>query len=368
MQSLVESQCLKVELGDRSYVVTIGTNLSKQISEIKHSLIGEGRKVVALVDQGLAEANVLFIDEFLSEIAYLEIPSGEPSKSLEWLSKGWNFLASNKIDRSGVLFVLGGGVTGDLGGFLAASYLRGIEFVQVPTTLLAMVDSSVGGKTGINLSAGKNLVGAFHQPRNVFIDLNLLTTLPEREFSAGMAEVIKYGMLGNISLYQTLSELPERLSSQSQELPKMVYHCCKDKAEIVRNDEHELDPKGGRALLNLGHTFAHAIEAVAGYGQYLHGEAVAIGLVCAFRLSQKLGFCEYDLESQLLGLLQRYNLPTRLKESMSVRQLLDSMSNDKKVQKGNLRFIIMKEIGDSFIEQAVDLKYVINVLETIGAE
>ena len=368
MQSKVGSQCLEVDLGDRSYDILIGENLSKEISEMKDSLISEGRKVVALVDRGFAEANVLFVDQLLSKIAYLEVPSGESSKSVDWLSKGWDFLASNKIDRTGVLFVLGGGVTGDLGGFLAASYLRGIDFVQFPTTLLAMVDSSVGGKTGINLHAGKNLVGAFHQPRNVFIDLKLLTTLPEREFSAGMAEVIKYGMLGNLSLYQELSELPERLSGQSQELPKMVYHCCKDKATIVRNDERESDSEGGRALLNLGHTFAHAIEAVAGYGQYLHGEAVAIGLVCAFRLSQKLGFCENDLESKLLELLQRYNLPIRLEEPLPRVKLLDSMRSDKKVQKGNLRFIVMKEIGESFIDQEVDLTYVIDVLETIGAE
>ena len=362
-----EHQQLEVELGDRSYPITIGRNLRMSLCESRDRFITEGRKVVALVDQGLAETNTSQIKEFLSEIPYLEIPSGERSKSVEWLSNGWDFLASHKIDRTGVLFVLGGGVSGDLAGFLAASYLRGIEFVQVPTTLLAMVDSSVGGKTGINLSAGKNLVGAFHQPSKVFIDLDLLATLPGREFSAGMAEVIKYGMLGNILLYKKLSELPENLSYQNQELSSIVYHCCLDKASIVRDDERESDSTGGRALLNLGHTFAHAIEAVAGYGQYLHGEAVAIGLVCAFRLSQKLGFCGNDSESQLLTLLKGYNLPTDLKNPLPVEDLLDSMRSDKKVLKGCLRFIIMKEIGRSFIEESVDLKYIKEVLKSIGA-
>ena len=167
---------------------------------------------------------------------------------------GWDFLASNKIDRTGVLFVFGGGVTGDLGGFLAASYLRGIEFVQVPSTLLAMVDSSVGGKTGINLSAGKNLVGAFHQPSQVLIDLDVLSTLPIREFAAGMAEVIKYGMLGNLTLFQELLALEEPLSRDNSELGRIIYQCCADKAEIVREDERESALQGGRALLNLGHT------------------------------------------------------------------------------------------------------------------
>ena len=363
-----EHQRLEVELGDRSYSITIGRNLCMSLCESKDKLIAAGRKVIALVDQGLAETNASLVKEFLSDIPYLKIPSGERSKSVEWLSKGWDFLSSHKIDRTGMLFVLGGGVSGDLGGFLAASYLRGIEFVQVPTTLLAMVDSSVGGKTGINLTAGKNLVGAFHQPKKVFIDLDLLSTLPAREFSAGMAEVIKYGMLGNTSLYKKLSDLPENLSYQNQELSNIVYHCCLDKATIVRNDERESDSKGGRALLNLGHTFAHAIEAVAGYGQYLHGEAVAIGLVCAFRLSQKLGFCGNDSESQLLTLLKRYNLPTELNQSLPVEGLLESMRSDKKVHKGYLRFIIMREIGCSFIEESVDLKYITEVLESVGAQ
>ena len=363
-----EHQRLEVELGDRSYSITIGRNLCMSLCESKDKLIAEGRKVIALVDQGLAETNTALVKEFLSDIPYFEIQSGERSKSVEWLSKGWDFLASHKIDRTGVLFVLGGGVSGDLGGFLAASYLRGIEFVQVPTTLLAMVDSSVGGKTGINLTAGKNLVGAFHQPKKVFIDLDLLSSLPAREFSAGMAEVIKYGMLGNTPLYKKLSDLPENLSYQNQELSNIVYHCCLDKATIVRDDERESDSKGGRALLNLGHTFAHAIEAVAGYGQYLHGEAVAIGLVCAFRLSQKLGFCGNDSESQLLTLLKRYNLPTELNQSLPAEGLLESMRSDKKVHKGFLRFIIMKKIGRSFIEESVDLKYITEVLESVGAQ
>src|SRR6185295_4410937 len=193
-----------------------------------------------------------------------------------------------KLDRGGVLFAVGGGVIGDLGGFAAAAWLRGIEYYQVPTTLLAMVDSSVGGKTGINLASGKNLVGAFHQPRAVFISTGLLSTLPPREFAAGMAEVIKYGLLGDAPLFAQLEEAP--LTIANARLAAVVRQCCALKARIVEADERETAKEGGRALLNLGHTFGHAIENVAGYGEYLHGEAVAIGLCAAARLSQKLGY------------------------------------------------------------------------------
>lgn len=357
---------LEVELENRSYPIRIGSGCS-DILELRERLLGEGRKIAVLVDEGLAKANPNFVDVFLNGVPSLKIPSGEDSKCVDWLSKGWDFLASNKIDRSSVLIVIGGGVTGDLGGFLAASYLRGIEFVQVPTTLLAMVDSSVGGKTGINLCTGKNLVGAFHQPSQVHIDMQVLNTLPKREFAAGMAEIIKYGMLGNVSLYQKLVELPEILTPHHPELSAIIYQCCAAKARIVRDDEKESASQGGRALLNLGHTFGHAIEAVAGYGKYLHGEAIAIGLVCAFRLSQRLGLCADDSEDQLLGLFKRYNLPVELNQPLGKENLTNAMFNDKKVQKGTLRFVIMKKIGHSFIEDFVDLQMVEDVIESVGA-
>ena len=359
---------LEVELGDRSYSILIGSGLSAELTDLKEQFLEERRKVVAVVDEGLVQAKHSFLDNFLSDIPHLLIPSGEDSKCVEWLNKGWDFLASNKVDRSGILFVFGGGVTGDLGGFLAASYLRGIEFIQVPSTLLAMVDSSVGGKTGINLLAGKNLVGAFHQPSKVLIDLDVLRTLPDREFSAGMAEVIKYGMLGNSTLYQKLVDLDQLLTSKSSELTDIIFQCCADKARIVREDERESALQGGRALLNLGHTFGHAIEAVAGYGKYLHGEAVSIGLVCAFRLSKKLGFCENESIDQLINLLKGYSLPVALSHSLSMEDLKSAMLNDKKVKNGTLRFVVMRKIGKSFVEDSVEVAMVDEVLNSIGAK
>ena len=297
----MKEDSLTVHLEDRSYPIRIGRGLETTIISEVDSLRKEGKKVVALIDQGLVEGNPEFCSKLLLSIPTFEVPRGETSKSVAILEKAWNFLAINRVDRSSCLFAIGGGVTGDLAGFAAASFLRGIAFYQVPTTLLAMVDSSVGGKTGINLAVGKNLVGSFHQPKEVFIDLEVLKTLPQREFSAGMAEVIKYGMLGNRGLYDRLLALGKPLDSTSQELAEFVSICCSDKALIVQADERETSKNGGgRALLNLGHTFAHAIEAQAGYGHYLHGEAVAIGLVCAFRLSRHLGFCEEEQEEDLL--------------------------------------------------------------------
>ena len=367
INSAREHHTLSVELGARSYPILISSGCIDKLSEKKIDLQKDGRKTVALVDENLISSNPSLLEPFLSDIPFLKVPSGENSKSSKWLCEGWDFLASNKVDRTGMLFVIGGGVTGDLGGFLAASYLRGIEFIQVPTTLLAMVDSSVGGKTGINISAGKNLVGAFHQPSNVFIDLEFLQTLPKREFSAGMAEVIKYGLLGNVTLYDKIFQLQDVLSPTHTELPNIIRQCCLDKARIVSEDEKESASQGGRALLNLGHTFAHAIEAVAGYGNYLHGEAVAIGLVCAMRLSRMMGFCENESEEGIIELLRKYELPVELTKPLPAKSLLDSMMNDKKVKKGTLRFILMKEIGCSFVDASVDLNLVSETFKTVGA-
>ncbi len=233
----MKEDSLTVHLEDRSYPIKIGRGLETTIISEVDSLRKEGKKVVALIDQGLVEGNPEFCSKLLLSLPTFEVPQGETSKSVAILEKAWNFLATNRVDRSSCLFAIGGGVTGDLAGFAAASFLRGIAFYQVPTTLLAMVDSSVGGKTGINLAVGKNLVGSFHQPKEVFIDLEVLKTLPQREFSAGMAEVIKYGMLGNRGLYDRLLALGKPLDSTSQELAEFVSICCSDKALIVQADE-----------------------------------------------------------------------------------------------------------------------------------
>jgi len=357
-----------VDLGDRGYPIHIGRGLSNNIKDSIDHATQEKRRGAAIVDEGLLNAQPVFCQEVVGSLPLLSIPVGEGSKSTQELSKIWDFLAAAKIDRSGFIFALGGGVVGDLSGFAAASYLRGISFHHVPTTLLAMVDSSVGGKTGINLGAGKNLVGAFHQPQAVWADLDLLDSLPPREFSAGMAEVIKYGLLGDGDLFSKLLRRKEIITSRSQDLSEIVKRCCENKARIVQSDERETyEGAGGRALLNLGHTFAHAIEAVAGYGSYLHGEAVAVGLVCALRLSQSLGYCEDFAEEDLISLLQSYNLPVNLRTSLSLEKLQDALSSDKKVSHGVLRFVVMRKIGDAFCTDEVRAEGINQVWNSVGA-
>jgi len=359
---------LEVRLGERTYPITIGSGLADLLLEERGRFLKQGRKVVAVFDEGLVEANPDFCTEFRAGIPCFSAPSGESTKSVDCLAGLWDFLSGQKVDRSSALFAVGGGVTGDLSGFAAASYLRGISFFQVPTTLLAMVDSSVGGKTGINLSSGKNLVGAFHQPTGVFVDVDCLRTLPSREFSAGMAEVIKYGMLGNPTLYGELVGRAVPLSASSPELKEIVFCCCSDKARIVEQDEKETsEGAGGRALLNLGHTFAHAIEAVSGYGTYLHGEAVAIGLVCALRLSRIRGGCRDHDEEILIELLRSYELPVALDKHLPLPDLMNVMESDKKVVAGKLRFVLMQEIGVSQVVGEVDAEEVERVWKSVGA-
>ena len=360
---------LKVGLEDRAYPIFIGHGLGSLIIKSFTEHLGEGKKVAVLIDDGFSKKAPLFAKELLSRVSTLKLPSGESTKSVQFLSKIWDFLASEEVDRTGVVFALGGGVTGDLSGFAAASYLRGLDFYQVPTTLLAMVDSSVGGKTGINLSAGKNLVGAFHQPKAVFIDLDCLSTLPKHEFSAGMAEVIKYGLLGNKSLYQKLLSFSTPLNSESMELPDIIETCCLDKAKIVESDEREsIESSGGRALLNLGHTFAHAIESVAGYGEYLHGEAVSIGLICALRLSRMSGYCSDADEARLDALLQSYALPTKLRFDLCSQALMNAMKSDKKVKAGKIRFVVLKEIGEAFLSSRFTSDQILKVWNSVGAK
>ena len=359
---------LEVCLGDRSYKIEIGGGLESRILQLKTDLMSRGEKVVIISDQGLRESNPSFLNSFFESTDHLILPSGEKTKSSEHLIQIWDFLASQRIDRSSAVFAVGGGVTGDLVGFAAATFLRGVSLYQVPTTLLSMVDSSVGGKTGINLKAGKNLVGSFHQPKAVFIDLDVLATLPIREFSAGMAEVVKYGMIGNAFLYQTITERNTPFDISSTDLQQLIHSCCFEKAKVVEADEKEsTSGAGGRALLNLGHTFAHAIEAVAGYGDYLHGEAVSVGLVCAFRLSKTLGLCEQDKEVTLTSTLSSYNLPVRLKKELPISALMSSMQSDKKVFQGKLRFVLLHAIGQAFVQDDIQMPEVEKVWASVGA-
>ncbi len=324
-----------------------------------------GRKVAVIADTNVAASQSALIASIFGAAPVLVLPAGESTKSLAEFGRVLDFLAAQKLDRTGVLFAVGGGVIGDLGGFAAAAYLRGIEFVQVPTTLLAMVDSSVGGKTGINLAAGKNLAGAFHQPRAVFIATGLLATLPPREFAAGAAEVIKAGLLGDSELFAQLERAP--LTVANPDLAAVIRRCCALKARIVEADERELAPEGGRALLNLGHTFGHAIEQVAGYGNYLHGEAVAIGLVAAARLSQKLGGISATDVDRIEKVIAAHALPIRLRAPLPLASLLAAMARDKKVQSGLPRFVVLKKIGEAATAGGINPALVEASFREVGA-
>lgn len=347
---MVES--LTVHLGERSYPIHFGANVAPAVRAEVDALVAAGRKVAVVTDRNLARTQRDALHAMFGEQPVLVLEPGEETKSLTELGRVLDFLAEHRVDRGGALFAAGGGVIGDLAGFAAASYLRGIAFYQVPTTLLSMVDSSVGGKTGINLKAGKNLVGAFHQPRGVFIGTGLLTTLPPREFAAGMAEVIKTGLLGDAALFAQLEKTT--LTVKSPELGAVVRRCCALKAGVVEADEHETAKEGGRALLNLGHTFGHAIEQVTGYGHYLHGEAVAIGLAAAARLSQKLGYIDAALVARIDAVLVAHALPVVLREPLALGPLMAAMARDKKVRAGALRFVVLKSAGVAATQGGID--------------
>ncbi len=359
-------ETLQVQLGERSYPILFGTGLELQIAEAIEAARTQGRRLVVVTDENVRAAAAPLFRGALAGLPTFAVAPGEGSKSLTIFAEACEFMARERIDRGGLLIAVGGGVVGDLGGFLAASYLRGIDFWQIPTTLLAMVDSAVGGKTGVNLAAGKNLVGAFHQPRAVTCDMGLLRSLPPREFAAGMAEVIKYGLLADRALFEELEARPMNTAGDTR-LARVVRACCATKATVVQADERELASSGGRALLNLGHTFAHAIEAVAGYGQYLHGEAVGVGLVAAARLSERLGLiCGPDVE-RVRGVVGAHALPVRLREPLSRDALVDAMRRDKKVKHGQLRFVVLESIGTAVTRDDVDLAHAAEIWNELGA-
>jgi 3-dehydroquinate synthase len=333
-----------------------------------HGLRKSGRAIFAVTDQRVMAAQGKYLSSCgFKDSECLLLPHGEQTKSIAHYQQTLSFLARNAAKRDCALFAFGGGVIGDLTGFVAATYLRGVDFYQIPSSLLAMVDSSVGGKTGINLPEGKNLVGAFWQPQAVYIDRTLLETLHPREFAAGMAEVIKYGLLGDDLLFQELESL-DCIRPDSSALIPIIRRCCEIKAQIVIEDEKETAKKDGRMLLNLGHTFAHAIESVAGYGKYLHGEAVAMGLLLAAKLSAELGQIDSIAIERTAKVIKKFNLPTRLKEPLSLLALMATMERDKKNLSGRQRFITLKRIGRANTSEAVDPLYIESLWREIGAE
>ena len=359
-------EVLTVQLAERSYAIHFDADLSARVRAQRDQLAAAGRVTVVLTDTNFSRAQPDALRAMFGADPVLVVEAGEGTKSIAGLARVLDFLAEKKVDRGGVLFAVGGGVIGDLGGFAAATWLRGIDYFQVPTTLLAMVDSSVGGKTGINLPAGKNLAGAFHQPRGVFIATGLLATLPPREFAAGAAEVIKYGLLGDVALFAELEKSP--LTIASANLAAVIRRCCALKARIVEADERETAKAGGRALLNLGHTFGHAIENAAGYGDYLHGEAIAIGLRAAVKLSRELGYASAQDEARIGAVLTAHALPTRLRAALPVSVLMTAIARDKKVRAGLPRFVVLKKIGEAATQDGVTTAQAEACFRAVGAE
>ncbi|TVR48266.1 MAG: 3-dehydroquinate synthase [Puniceicoccaceae bacterium] len=362
----VEPLSLTVSLGERAYPILLGRCVEVALHQRLQELARAERSIAVVTDDRIRKELSGFFGTALRGLAVHEIPAGEASKSGRELGRAWEFFARAGLDRKGVVVAVGGGVVGDLAGFAAATYLRGVDYIQIPTTLLAMVDSSVGGKTGVNLEAGKNLAGAFHQPAAVFIQSRFLESLPKREFGAGMAEVIKYGLLGDERLFRELEDGLD-LSPSHPDLPRIIRTCCAMKARIVEADERETSTEGGRALLNLGHTFAHAIENVAGYGSYLHGEAVAVGLVGAGLLSEGLERVPPGLADRVRRVLQAYGLPVRLVEPLPVPALMAAMRKDKKAQGGVPRFIVLKAVGQAALRDGVSEAMVAKIWTELGA-
>jgi 3-dehydroquinate synthase len=342
---------LTVELGERSYPIYIGSGLLGQTGLLPPHI--HGKRALIVSNEVVAP---LYLEKLKSVLGNIEadvvvLPDGEHSKTLETMNLIFDQLLTNRHERSTTLIALGGGVTGDITGFAAAVYQRGVNFIQVPTTLLSQVDSSVGGKTGVNHALGKNMIGAFYQPQCVLIDIDVLASLPERELQAGLAEVIKYGLLGNAGFFNWIEQNLDGLLARDPELlAQAVRISCEEKARIVAADEKE---GGIRALLNLGHTFGHAIEAAMGYGNWLHGEAVATGMVMAADLSRRLGWINADDALRARALIERAGLPVCPPATMTAEQFMDLMAVDKKVQSGKIRFVLMRGIGDAVVESAI---------------
>lgn len=334
---------LVVDLAERSYPIIIEANA---LQHEKLAKLCQGKKVCVVTNKTIAP---LYLDALLANFPsdnqpeVISLNDGERFKTLETANEIFTFLLQQKLNRSSILIALGGGVIGDMTGFAAACYQRGIAFIQIPTTLLSQVDSSVGGKTGVNHALGKNMIGAFHQPQAVFIDTNTLDTLPDREFSAGMAEVIKYGLIFDAEFFFWLEQNIEGLMQRDKTLlAQAIQRSCEIKAEVVAQDEQE---SGIRAILNLGHTFGHAIETVMGYGEYLHGEAVAIGMVMAVHLSIAHCGLAPEVLPQTKSLLQKAGLPIEGPAAMNVNDYLNAMSVDKKNIHGSIRLILMHKLG-----------------------
>jgi len=343
---------LSVNLGERSYPIYIGENLLQQASLITQHT--PSQQLLIVTNETIAP---LYLDTVLQTLSHCNcktviLPDGEQYKNLNTLNLIYDTLLENRFDRQCTLIALGGGVIGDMTGFAAATYQRGVRFIQIPTTLLAQVDSSVGGKTGVNHPLGKNMIGAFHQPQCVIADTTTLSTLENRQLSAGIAEVIKYGLIRDTQfLHWLTNNIPALLNRTPQSLAYAIERSCQNKAEVVAADEREA---GERALLNLGHTFGHAIEAGMGYGTWLHGEAVATGMVLAADLSRRHHWISDEQYQDIKTLIENANLPVKAPDTLSTEQFMTLMSVDKKVKQGKINLVLLKSLGEAIVSHDYD--------------
>jgi len=337
---------LKVELGPRSYPILIGSGLLARRSHFDEHVKGQDVLLVSNTIVGPLYSAPLHQGLAGRKVVEVTLPDGEEHKTLATVSRMLDVLVANRFGRDCTVVALGGGVVGDMAGFAAASYQRGVSYVQVPTTLLAQVDSSVGGKTGVNHPGGKNLIGAFHQPRAVIADTDTLRTLPKRELQAGLAEVIKYGLISDAPFFAWLERhMPDLLAGKAEALAHVIEVSCRIKAEIVGRDEREL---GERAYLNLGHTFGHALESATAYRKWLHGEAVGAGLMMAATMSAESGLMDPGSVQRVKRLLEAAGLPTE-ERSLKPDTVLEHMRIDKKVQGGRIRLVLLRGIGSCFV-------------------
>ena len=366
MKSKVLNISFDKEASKSSYDIVIGTNLISNPAPYLKNYI-EKRKIIIIHDDyfsPIQKKNSYFykflesIKENCNNVHLISIPGGDKTKNINHLNEIIETTLSFEIDRDSIIIAFGGGVVGDIAGFVSSIVLRGINYIQVPTTLLSQVDSSIGGKTGINSKMGKNLIGAFHQPLAVISDISILNSLPKREFYAGLAEIVKYGLIKDIAFFEWLEKEYEGiLYYHPSKIQTIITKSCQIKAEIVKDDEKE---KGQRALLNLGHTFAHAIEYFGNHdGKIIHGEAVSIGICLALRLSNFLGFCCQDDVQRVENLFEKFHLPTSLVNfknlSLSSKKMIERFRFDKKSKQNQLTFILNKAIGKSFIHNNIDI-------------
>jgi 3-dehydroquinate synthase len=356
---------ITVHLGPRTYPVLVGSGLLDQAGR-EYARLGLGRKLVVVTQRAVAGPATTVSDSLRAagfDPAVVEVDEGEPAKSLDRARRLWDAFLGHGLDRGSAVVAVGGGVVGDLAGFAAATYMRGIAFVQIPTTLLAQVDASVGGKVAVNHPRAKNLIGAFHQPRLVLIDPQTLGTLPEREYRSGLAEVIKTGAALDADLFATLESRAADLRRRDAGLlEQVIAACCAEKATVVEQDERE--ESGLRMVLNYGHTVAHALESLGGYQAWLHGEAVAVGMVVAARLASRMALADTETAERQIALLAAVGLPTRF-TAPAPRQVWQALHRDKKAREGRVPFVLLKALGRAEVSFDVPAEMVLEVLTQV---